>query len=223
MIDFHAHILPGADHGSDSLDTSLYQVKSAENVGIDTIVATPHFYKNSDNISEFLNRREKSYNELISALKLNNINVNIIKAAEVTLQVDLLSVDDLFPLCIDKTNYMLLEMPMNVAWTSWHYDAVDEIINRGVKPIIAHINRYSTFSLEKLFEKDVLFQINIEAFQSFISRKRILKFYNQGFVDLIGSDIHEQSNIYRYWDRYQNKYKDVFEVFNKNAKIILDK
>ena len=30
MIDFHAHILPGADHGSDGLETSLRQLALAE-------------------------------------------------------------------------------------------------------------------------------------------------------------------------------------------------
>ncbi|MEE3459824.1 MAG: CpsB/CapC family capsule biosynthesis tyrosine phosphatase, partial [Candidatus Faecousia sp.] len=42
MIDFHAHILPGADHGSDGLETSLRQLALAEEAGVDTIVATPH-------------------------------------------------------------------------------------------------------------------------------------------------------------------------------------
>ena len=60
MIDFHAHILPGADHGSDGLETSLRQLALAEEAGVDTIVATPHFYPQSDSFSEFLRRRERT-------------------------------------------------------------------------------------------------------------------------------------------------------------------
>lgn len=40
-MDFHAHILPGADHGSRDLDHSLRQLRAAKAVGVDTIVATP--------------------------------------------------------------------------------------------------------------------------------------------------------------------------------------
>ena len=42
MTDFHAHILPGADHGSDGMETSLTQLALAEAAGVDTIIATPH-------------------------------------------------------------------------------------------------------------------------------------------------------------------------------------
>jgi protein-tyrosine phosphatase len=42
-IDFHCHVLPGADHGSDSLACSLSQMKKAAAAGIDVIVATPTF------------------------------------------------------------------------------------------------------------------------------------------------------------------------------------
>ena len=43
---------------------------------------------------------------------------------------------------------MLLEMPLNVNWTQWHYNAIDELIARGIEPIIAHINRYSSYYLK---------------------------------------------------------------------------
>lgn len=223
MIDFHAHILPSADHGSDSIETSLFQVNSAKNIGIDTIVATPHFYINNDDIDSFLVRREKAFQSLMNAINEINIDIKIIKAAEVTLMVDLLSVDDLTPLCIENTNYVLLEMPMNVVWTSWHYEAVDEIIKRGIKPIIAHINRYQYFYVKKLFDKDVLFQTNVEAFDNFLTRRNNIKLYKSGHVDLIGSDIHERSNAYSKWLKYQNKYFEMFDHFNENANIILNK
>lgn len=42
-LDYHAHILPGCDHGSDSIETSLKQLGMASAVGIKTICATPHF------------------------------------------------------------------------------------------------------------------------------------------------------------------------------------
>ena len=55
MIDMHTHILPGADHGSRSVEMSLSLIDAALSVGIDKIVATPHFYLSSgDSVTYFL-------------------------------------------------------------------------------------------------------------------------------------------------------------------------
>ena len=223
MIDFHAHILPCADHGSDSISTSLKQISLAQKAGISSIVATPHFYMNSDSIDDFIERREKSYNLLTKSMKEYGFNINVYKASEVSLQVDLFKLKDLKPLCVEKTNFMLVEMPMDVNWTNWHYNAIDELIARGIEPIIAHINRYSTFYLEKLFQKDILFQVNVEAFKSFSSKLRILNFYKKGYVNLLGSDIHSFCmDSYQTFDKYRKKYPKIFENSNINAMKILN-
>ena len=115
MIDFHAHILPNADHGSKNIETSFKQVSLARRAGISTIVATPHFYMNSDTLEDFIKRRDESYNELIEALRGTALeDIRIIKASEVNLQVDLFQLKDLKPLCIENTNYMLLELAQNI-------------------------------------------------------------------------------------------------------------
>lgn len=224
MIDFHAHILPRADHGSKNIETSLKQVSLARRAGISTIIATPHFYMNSDTLEDFVKRRDESYNELIQALKGTGLeDIKIVKASEVNLQVDLFQLEDLKPLCIEKTNYLLLEMPLNVAWTPWHYNAIDELIARGIEPIIAHINRYPAFALKKLFEKDVLFQVNVEAFKGFSSRMKLLKYYNEGYVNLLGTDVHRFSlDTYDFFKKYKAKYPNIFNDANSVAKRILN-
>ena len=223
MVDFHAHVLPCADHGSDSLKTSLKQISLAKKAGISTIVATPHFYMNSDSIDSFVERREKAYHLLTEAMQECGFNIDVFMASEVSLQVDLFKLNDLRPLCIEKTNFMLIEMPMNVNWTNWHYDAIDELIARGIEPIIAHINRYSSFYLERLFEKDILFQVNVEAFKSFYSKVRVLNFYQKGLVNLLGSDIHSFSmDSYETFKKYSEKYPKMFENSSINAIKILN-
>ena len=54
IIDFHAHILPGADHGSSGLEESLNQLALIRAAGVDTVVATPHFYPHRHTPEEFL-------------------------------------------------------------------------------------------------------------------------------------------------------------------------
>ena len=71
LVDFHSHILPGADHGSDSIDTTLFQLNSAMACGIDRIIATPHFYPNIHTVEDFLTRRNASYEALMTHLNSN--------------------------------------------------------------------------------------------------------------------------------------------------------
>jgi len=68
IIDFHAHILPRADHGSDSLETTKKQLLYLKRCGVCTVVATPHFYPQRDNVDTFLKRREESWCRLKSEI-----------------------------------------------------------------------------------------------------------------------------------------------------------
>ena len=43
-IDFHCHILPKMDDGSDSINTSLAMLRAEHTQGVNRVVLTPHFY-----------------------------------------------------------------------------------------------------------------------------------------------------------------------------------
>lgn len=58
-LDYHAHVLPGCDHGSDRLETSLRQLDMAAAAGIRTSAQTPHFYPHKESAESFLRRREE--------------------------------------------------------------------------------------------------------------------------------------------------------------------
>ena len=50
MIDFHTHILPGLDDGAKTLDESIQLLKMEEEQGVDTIVLTPHYYHEREDL-----------------------------------------------------------------------------------------------------------------------------------------------------------------------------
>ncbi len=192
-IDMHSHILPKADHGSDSLECSLKQVEKAKSKGISHILATPHYYRHRDNIKDFLARREHCYKKLTEAMKEKNIDIRIFKGAEVTLEVDLVNDDYLRELCIEGTNYLLLEMP-STKWTDWTYNAVYEIgVRHKVKPIIAHIDRYEEKQTKRLLEMGVLAQVNAVSICNIFTRRRILNYIRTGQAKFLGSDVHDAS------------------------------
>ena len=43
IVDVHAHILPGVDDGSGSMEESLKMLEMAAAEGIGAVVATPHY------------------------------------------------------------------------------------------------------------------------------------------------------------------------------------
>ena len=60
-IDFHAHILPGCDHGSSNLETSLRQIALAKAAGVDVVCATSHFYGHQSSVEHFLDKRARCW------------------------------------------------------------------------------------------------------------------------------------------------------------------
>ena len=57
MIDLHSHILPGVDDGSESVEMSCAMLNELQKQGVETVVATPHFYPQQDTPERFLRRR----------------------------------------------------------------------------------------------------------------------------------------------------------------------
>ena len=60
IVDFHSHILPGIDDGSQSVEESLALLRMEAEQGIRRVVATPHFYPRHDTPDRFLRRRARA-------------------------------------------------------------------------------------------------------------------------------------------------------------------
>ena len=222
-VDFHAHILPGADHGSDSLETSLGQLKKATAAGVAEIFATPHFYIDQNPIDKFLTRRERSFDKLQNAVIRQNIPIKLRKSAEVTLVYGLSKLPDLEKLCIENTRYMLLEMPIGVPWRQWVYTSIDELRDRGIEPILAHIERYDKASLERIFEYDIKTQINANSlFNGYFTRRRIKSYISSGLVHFIGSDVHKDGRHYEQLSKAEKIIgRRTLNKFSENARDLL--
>lgn len=223
IADFHAHILPCADHGSDSLETSLSQLRRAKAAGVDEIFATPHFYVDKTPIDKFLTRRERCFDTLQNAAIQQNIPIKLHKSAEVTIIQGLSKLPDLEKLCIENTHYMLLEMPIGVPWQPWVYSSIDELRDRGVEPILAHIERYDKDSLEYILDFEIKTQINAAAlFSGIFTRRRIQSYISDGLVHFIGSDVHMDGKQYKQLSKVKCKIgENALNMFSENARILL--
>jgi len=188
MIDFHSHVLPGLDDGAQSVEEAILLLLSQKEQGVHMVIATPH-YTGRTTVEEFLNRRRQSLERLQKELPEEALR--IVPAAEVGLFYGLSGVEDLFSLCIHGTRLMLIEMPF-FEWDEWMYEEVGKLIERGVIPVIAHLDRYTHMwkDIKKLLLMDVHVQINAEALCGFKKRlavKRLLSFEK---MVVLGSDCH---------------------------------
>lgn len=130
----------------------------------------------------------------------DNISVPEIKlGAEVYLSYEIAANNDLEKLCIGDTKCILIEMPYSF-WFDWTYDIVNSIIvDRGLTPIIAHLERYSIMPKEmkkfdKLLEQEVYVQINTDSVTNRKLWKIIKILLDKNCVHVIGSDTHNVTN-----------------------------
>lgn len=187
QIDFHSHILPGLDHGCHSVQTSLRQLSLIAGGGTDTVVASSHFYPDRTNMDDFRRRRASSVRALAEALPKQH--PNIIVGAEVACYPGLQHMDSLEELCLAGTDCMLLEMPL-ARWNDALFETVDGILDRGIRVVLAHIDRYDPKDVEELMELDVMAQINASSLLPFFRRRKLLRFFEEDRVVALGSDLH---------------------------------
>lgn len=225
IIDFHSHILPGVDHGSDSVKTSLEMLAQAANAGVVGIVATPHYYAHEISVEHFLEKRDAGYRALQKAIQGTPLEkIKIFRGAEVALEQKLIENGEIEKLVIEGTDTLLLEMPQMGLWQGWMYDAVYEIPNQyHVSLVIAHIDRYLKSNLERLLNMGVTAQINASSLFDGSQKKFIRNLCHQGLVNLLGSDAHDpQERNYADLEKAQKKLdRELLNYFYRNARELL--
>ena len=105
IVDFHSHILPGADHCSGSLETSIWQINSAIRHGVTRIIATPHFYPHRHRVDDFVYKRDEAFYKLEKHIPKG---VKIVLGAEVLICQGIENLPDIDKLFSSGTNCLLL-------------------------------------------------------------------------------------------------------------------
>ena len=211
-----------ADHGSDSIDTSLKQLDILAKAGVETVVATPHFYPQKDSVESFLERREKSASLLMSEKRGDHPKICL--GAEILVCSGIDHLPGLEKLCIEGTNVLLLEMPY-AAWREEEIGAVVKTVRQGFTVVMAHIDRYPKDEIIKLFsECSPACQLNGEAAGSIKGRKKVLWAVENLEVAALGSDIHgvSKKNVKRLLALSKLISKSGLSVYGKTVSLLKD-
>ncbi|MEO5644078.1 MAG: CpsB/CapC family capsule biosynthesis tyrosine phosphatase [Bacteroidia bacterium] len=199
--DMHSHFIPGIDDGARTMKDTLDLLKAVEDMGYKKVITTPHvmsdFFRNtSANIKAGLE-------QVRIAAKAEGIHLEIDAAAEYYLDYDLEKKLQDERLLTFGSDYLLFEVSyMNAP------DNLDTFIfqlqTSGYKPVLAHPERYPFWftknleHFEKLKEKGVLFQLNINALTGHYSpatKKVAEQMIERGWYEFLGSDCHHMGHI----------------------------
>ncbi len=195
-IDFHSHILPGIDDGAGSAEEAAELLKILFRDGVDTVVLTPHFYRNQKSISEFLTERSAAYGLLIE--KINRVTgIPDIKLGCECYYYDTFTQENLSELCIQGTDFLMLELPFEKFTERFLLKLKNQISKSRCRIILAHIERYLGYNsadtiAELVSENNVLCQMNCSSVKEadFFRKRSLMRLLDRGIVHIIGTDAH---------------------------------
>lgn len=186
MIDIHSHILFGVDDGAKDIEESIELLKQAASVGYTDIVCSSHYY-----IGLYENRNYLTHFNLLQAeISRLNIPINIYLGNEFNLDSEYFS-------CKDKINkinngkYFLVEIKSNIIYSICK-DFFQMLLEKGITPIFAHVERYNQIRVEELLELSqmgVVLQMNLGSAVGELPKAKYL--LGNRYIDIIATDTHK--------------------------------
>jgi len=210
QTDIHSHLLAGIDDGVKSLEEAEKIIFEFQEAGYTKLITTPHImsdrYRNDPVI---IGEKLKELREHLSQKK---INIKVEAAAEYYFDEELYTkVNSGEQLLSFGNKYLLFETNF-LSEPFQLKEFIFKITTQGYKPVLAHPERYDYMTLEKaedLRDRGVLFQINTMSLTGHYS-KPVQVMANQliqrGWIDFLGSDCHNFSNIEIMKKAMQSKY-----------------
>lgn len=200
-VDMHSHFIPGIDDGAKTMRDSIELLRSMEEFGYRKVITTPHimsdFFRNTpENILSGLE-------QVRNAAQKEGLTIEIEAAAEYYFDFDLEGRVGKDRLLTFGNDYLLFEVSyMNAPE---NLDAfIFNLQTSGYRPVLAHPERYpfwfskSLDKYEKLKDKGVLFQLNINSLTGYYSpatKKIAEEMIARGWYEFTGSDCHHAGHI----------------------------
>lgn len=162
-VDIHNHMLPGVDDGSQSMEQSMKMLKIAYEEGIRAVCLTPHYMppQYAHTAEELHKRKDQLQKRLIK----NGIGIRLYLGNEIYYRDS--AAEDVLgrkALTLENSRYVLVEF--NVKESADRIErAVHSLANSGLRPVIAHLERYENLAgdldmVEDLIDTGAYVQVN---------------------------------------------------------------
>ena len=196
MIDIHSHILPGVDDGAKTLEEAISMIKVAQENGIKSIFATPHYIEHEG--YKDANENIEIFNLLNTTLKKEKINVDIYSGQEIFITPELINlVEEKKVSTLNNSRYVLIELPMYDI-PRFDENLIYSLRLKGYVPIIAHPERNRKIVddpniLYNFIKLGALAQLNLSSLGGYYGEAikntaKILVEHNM--IHFVGSDAH---------------------------------
>ena len=196
MIDWHIHILPMIDDGSRNVAESVAMLNMQMSQGVNTVIATPHFFANDETVDSFLDRRKSAWELLKTELPDEHPQIKL--GAEVKYYQGISRMEGLEALKIEGSKLLLLEMPMT-GWTEYMVRELIELSGKSsIRIVLAHIERYLSLQKqavwERIYDSGILMQVNASFFTTLASKRKAISLLRKGKIHFVGSDCHNMTS-----------------------------
>ena len=201
MKDLHTHILYGIDDGCTTIEESINLLKEMKEKGIDEIILTPHYIENSKYNCNNTKKKE-IFKELIDEVNKENINIRLYLGNEAYITSNLIELIKKKEIStLNYSRYLLFEFPLSQTINnSLSLDIINNLVNKGYIPILAHPERYEMFQKQpetiiEYLRAGVLLQGNFTSlFRKYNKRseKTLKYFLKHKLITFLGSDTHHE-------------------------------
>lgn len=214
MIDLHGHILSETDDGATNFSESVALLFEAKKAGFTGVVCTPHYAKGS------YEKDAKYVKDRIKELEIDakRVGIHLYQANEIYATENICSlIDEGKITTINNSRYLIIEFSMKEENIEKNMRTIDNIIEKGYVPIIAHPERYPYIQknikiAKELVSKGALLQSNyasIDGFYGQPAKKTLIKLLKNKLIHFLGSDTHRKRTIYA----NMKKYVDIFSKY----------
>lgn len=193
--DVHCHIMPGVDHGAQTIDQALELLEAEKKMGINRVFLTSHvtagtFENTPQTLTEAFNIFSKAVEEAGLGMELHvSAEYRIDEYWETQWKAGAI-----LPL---PGNYILMENSFQQELLQLD-DLMFELMVKGYNPILAHPERYSYYAhrhhrYEKMHNAGVKFQLNILSLAGYfgpVARGNAEWLIKNNMVDMLGTDMH---------------------------------
>lgn len=210
VADLHSHLVPGVDDGARNVEDALEGIGRMVAAGVGALVTTPHLHASTtldpEAMGRVMDRMDRGWREISSAVAAEHPELVFERGFEVRMDVPDLAFDD--PrIRLGGTSYVLIEWP-GMQVPPGTAEVVHHIRSRGLRPLIAHIERYSgrrdrVEQAREWRKGGALLQVNLGSLVGrHGSRARTIAFQllRDGLVDVLATDFHGRPQYDLYID-----------------------
>ena len=203
--DLHSHLVPGVDDGARTLEEARDGIRRMRDLDVRRMVTTPHLdgslTRDKGVLQARLEEIDKAWESLRKMAEVEFEDLELHRGHEVMLDIPDPDLSD--PrLRLADTSFVLVEWP-GLRVPPSPLPVLDRIRDSGVRPIIAHPERYRGLDKELSLPgewkaRGALLQVN---FGSLLGRygdtpkRRALTLLERGWVDLMASDFHGRAHL----------------------------